>query len=78
MSGQRVNRKLPEGFEIFRVETGRAYAVSGNAHNATKRYRYDLYVQGVRMDSSESLSKFVAYVNDHADEYLSEAEEMSR
>lgn len=39
-------------YEIRRKQTGTAYARSGNAHNPTPRYRYDLYLDGKLIDSS--------------------------
>ena len=67
--GVRVDRRLPDGLSIYRVETGRAYARNGNCHNPTKHYRYDLYGRGKLIDSAQSLNRLVEYVWENEDDY---------
>ncbi|AQA07027.1 hypothetical protein BVC93_31535 (plasmid) [Mycobacterium sp. MS1601] len=74
--GVQVNRRLPEGLSIYRVETVGAYARNGNCHNPTKRYRYDLYGGDKLIDTSQSLGKLVDYVWENEDDYR-EYSEMS-
>ncbi len=58
---------LGNGYEIARVLTGYAYAKNGNTHNATPKYRWDLFLDGTRGDSSPN--RHVLVVCAHDDEY---------
>jgi hypothetical protein len=51
-----TTHNLPNGCTAERVLTGHAYARSGNAHNPTPRYRYDVRdAEGRRVGSTLTL-----------------------
>jgi hypothetical protein len=47
------------GFEIERRLMGYTYAKNGNAHNASPRYRYSLYLDGRLVDNSVAYQPLV-------------------